>query len=85
MGEKIIFFEKFVLDTRYTTNLIILTMLVLFTGMVLYVGISIALGSREVWVFFNLIKRIFVGRKLSPIPKKEEETVAPTTSDTSSS
>ncbi len=75
-------FEKFVLDTRYTPNLLILTVFVLLTGMVLYIGISIALGSREVWVFFNLIKRVFVGHKLSPIPKKEEETVAPTTSDT---
>ncbi|KKR29379.1 murein biosynthesis integral membrane protein MurJ [Candidatus Woesebacteria bacterium RIFCSPHIGHO2_01_FULL_39_32] len=81
-ADKYIPFQRFVLDTRYTANLLILTMFVLLTGAVLYIGLSIAFGSQEVWVFFNQIKRVFIRRQVAPIPKKEEEQVAPPTSDT---
>jgi len=40
-------------------------------------GVSILLKSKEVWYFFNLVRRIFVKRKVAPIPAKEEETVSP--------
>lgn len=73
-------FEKFVLDTRYTTNLLILTLVVVLLGGVVYIGISVLLKSKEVSFFFNLIKR-FIQRRVGPIPAKEEEPVAPTTSE----
>ncbi len=76
-------FEKFVLDTRYTLNLMILTLIVALVGGITYLGISIILGSEQVWNFFNLIKRLFIRRKVSPIPKKEQEPLVPPPTDTS--
>jgi len=71
-------FEKFVLDTRYTVNLLILTMLVSLIGVSVYLGLAAILRINEVWIFFNLIKRIFLRRKVAPIPAKEAEPVSPT-------
>ena len=68
-------FEKFVLDTRYTTNLLILTIVVTLTGLLVYLGLSIVLKTKEVETFFNLLKRIVVGRKIGPISEKEKESV----------
>ncbi len=79
---KTIPFEKFVLDTRYTVNLVILTAIVSLIGVAIYLGISIILKSKQVWTFFNLLKRIFIKRKISPIPAKEQESVIPTPTDT---
>jgi len=79
---KTIPFEKFVLDTRYTVNLIGLTIIVSLIGIAVYLGLSIMLKSKQVWIFFNLLKRIFVKRKISPIPAKETESVVPTPSGT---
>ena len=73
-------FEKFVLDTRYTLNLLILTLVVSLIGGLVYLGLSILFGSEQVWNFFNLVKRV-LGRKVSPIPKRETEPVAPTPGD----
>ncbi|OGM18056.1 murein biosynthesis integral membrane protein MurJ [Candidatus Woesebacteria bacterium RIFCSPHIGHO2_01_FULL_37_10] len=73
-------FDKFVLDTRYTFNLLILTAVVSVVGGIVYIAIAILLKSEQVWNFFNLIKRIFIRRKVTPIPK-EEETVSPTPTD----
>jgi len=75
-------FESFVLDTRYTVNLIILTFFVLGSGTVIYLGLSLAFGSNEIWTFLGLLKRIFIRRKVTPIPKKETEPIAPTPGDT---
>jgi len=77
-------FDKFVLDTRYTANLLILTLMVTLSGIIVYLGMSVILRTKEVWVFFNLLKRLFVGRKIEPIPSKETEQVTPTTTDTTS-
>ena len=77
-------FEKFVLDTRYTVNLLILTIFVILVGMIIYLVVSIILKSKEVWYFFNLVNRIFVKRKLAPIPAKETEPVAPPPGESSS-
>jgi putative peptidoglycan lipid II flippase len=79
---KVIPFENFVLDTRYTVNLLALTILVSIAGAVAYLGLSLVLRSNEIWVFFNLLKRIFVKRKVSPIPEREQEVVTPTPSET---
>ena len=81
---KYIPFEKFVLDTRYTFNLLILTMTVAVVGVAIYIFLSILMKSEEVWTLFDLLKRLFVKRKVTPIPEKEQETITPSTSDTPS-
>lgn len=75
-------FEKFVLDTRYTGNLLILTIIVGIIGVVVYVLISMLFKSEELGVFLNLLKRTFVKRDITPIPQKETETLAPTPTET---
>jgi len=77
-------FENFVLDTRYTVNLIALMAMTTLVGAIIYIGVSIILRSEQVWVFFNLMKRILIRRKVAPIPAKESEPVTPSTTDTSS-
>jgi putative peptidoglycan lipid II flippase len=76
-------FDKFVLDTRYTGNLLILTVIVSFLGGITYIFLSIILGSEQVWNFFNLVKRVIYKRKITPLPSKEQEPVSPTAGDTS--
>lgn len=78
-------FEKFVLDTRYTGNLLILTVFVLLLGAITYILLSILLGSKEIWEFFYLIKRVFVKHAIGPVPRKETETVVPPPTDTTTS
>ena len=77
-------FEKFVLDTRYTFNLLALTIAVALVGGLVYMAISILLGSEQVWNFLNLAKRILVKRKVSPVPAREQETVSPSPTDSPS-
>jgi hypothetical protein len=76
-------FESFVLDTRYTVNLMVLTFMVSAVGLLVYLTCSILLKSKEVYVFFNLIKRVFIKHKVAQIPQKEEEPLTPTSIDTS--
>lgn len=80
---KLIPFESFVLDTRYTVNLLALTIIVSVIGVFVYLIISILLKSEEVGVIFKLAKRIFIKHKVAPIPQEESELVAPTPTDTS--
>ena len=75
-------FERFVLDTRYTINLLILTIAVAAIGGFVYLGISFLIKSEEIYIFFNLLKRIFIKKKLSPIPAEEKEPVTPTPTET---
>lgn len=75
-------FERFVLDTRYTWNLLALTIIVLFVGVVVYFGILLLLRSKELWYFLGLVKRIFVTKKVGSVPLKEQETVSPSPTDT---
>ena len=75
-------FERFVLDTRYTVNLLVLTLIVGIMGVLVYIFISALLKSEELGVFLNLLKRTFVKRQITPIPQKETETLAPTPSET---
>ena len=81
---KEIAFERFVLDTRYTVNLLALALFVMAVGVIVYLGVSIILKSKEVWYFFNLVVRIFVKRRLTPIPAKESEPIAPPPTESSS-
>ncbi len=69
-------FERFVLDTRYTTNLLALTVIVVATGVAVYFLTSFLLKSEELTNFVGLIKRFFVSRKVAPVPQKETETVS---------
>lgn len=75
-------FENFVLDTRYTLNLLALTIMVSIIGGGVYLILAIILKTEQVWTFFKLLKRILIKRKVSPVPKKETETLAPAPSDT---
>lgn len=65
-------FEKFVLDTRYTMNLIILTGIVGLIGVIVYVVVLLLLKSNELNVFMGLIKRIVSKQKYTTIPTEEE-------------
>lgn len=79
---KVIAFERFVLDTRYTVNLLVLTVFVSIVGGLIYLGLSVILKNREVYTFIGLVRRIIVKRKVAPIPEEEQEPVAPTPTDT---
>jgi len=68
-------FEKFVLDTRYTLNLLILTITVSFLGILVYLILSYILGNKELLTFANLIKRILPIRKKLKISELGQETV----------
>lgn len=76
-------FESFVLDTRYTVNLLVLTAVVAAVGVIVYLGISVILRSEQFWNFSRLLRRVFLKHKVTPIPQKESEPVAPTPTDTS--
>ena len=75
-------FQKFVLDTRYTVNLLILTVIVGIIGVAIYLGVSILLRTKEVNTFFNLVKRILVKREVGHISEKEKESVIPPAGET---
>lgn len=70
-------FERFVLDTRYTTNLLVLTITVAAAGAIVYLVVSVLLKSEEVWFFAGLIKRILIRRIIPVLPAKEVEIVTP--------
>jgi len=75
-------FEKFVLDTRYTGNLLVLTIVVTLIGVSIYVLISLILKTKELWTFANLMKRVFVKRSFGTISLKEKEPVSSTPTET---
>lgn len=70
-------FEKFVLDTRYTINLLILTIIVLILGSLIYLFLSFVFRSQELFIFINVFKRLFKQRKEYMIPEKESEIITP--------
>lgn len=70
---KPIAFENFVLDTRYTGNLIILTLLVGLAGMAVYILVSFILRSEELYAIGRVIWR----RKLLILPAKKTEPLNP--------
>lgn len=65
-------FERFVLDTRYTLNLLILTVITATIGLSVYLLISFLLRSEELYVLINVIRR-----RSFKAPRKEEEPLAP--------
>ena len=67
-------FEKFVLDTRYTVNLIILTLLVGIAGLIVYIIVSLILKSEELKGIVDAISR---RRFWVPTRKVEPEPINP--------
>jgi len=72
-------FEKFVLDTRYTGNVIILTVVTFLVGILIYILLSLLFRVDEVKYFLNLVKKIGTKGALPPLPPEEEEPITPTT------
>lgn len=75
-------FERFVLDTRYTVNLLILTTMTFLIGMLVYFAVSYILRVPEVNYLFNVIKKLIKGKRIPGIPVKEQEPVSPIATDT---
>jgi putative peptidoglycan lipid II flippase len=75
-------FQKFVLDTRYTTNLLILTIIVFAIGMAVYILLSLILRIPEAKYFLGVFKKIILKKVIPSIPTREQEPVSPTTTDT---
>jgi hypothetical protein len=55
--------QKFVLDTRYTANLLILTTFAVLVGLLTYLLISAIFKSKELAYFVNFTKRFLSGNK----------------------
>ncbi|MCX6704991.1 MAG: murein biosynthesis integral membrane protein MurJ [Candidatus Woesebacteria bacterium] len=72
-------FEKFMLDTRYTGNVIILTGMTFLVGAIIYTLLSLLLRIDEAKYFLSVGKKILVKRMLPPLPPKEQEPITPTT------
>jgi hypothetical protein len=72
-------FEKFMLDTRYTGNVIILTGMTFLAGAIVYVLLSLLFKVPEANYFLNAAKKVIVRRTLPPIPPKEQEPITPST------
>ncbi len=64
-------FEKFVLDTRYATNLLLLTFAVGVIGVIVYVLILKILKSKELDTFIELIKKIVIGKRFTTVMSDE--------------
>jgi putative peptidoglycan lipid II flippase len=67
-------FENFVLDTRYTVNLIILTIMVGILGLSVYLALSYLARSPEFFAFSRLLTRKKVPLELQTEPVNEIET-----------
>lgn len=72
-------FEKFMLDTRYTGNVIILTGMTFLVGAIIYTLLSLLFRVPEATEFLAAAKKLIMKRVLPPIPPKEEEPVTPMT------
>lgn len=66
-------FEHFVLDTRYTFNLIVLTGITAVIGLVVYIVVLWALRSEELAVFVKLVR----ARAFKELEKEEEPITTP--------
>ena len=69
-------FERFVLDTRYTVNLIFLTLLVLTVGMFVYLLLAALFRVREVEILARWFGELLT-KKVSLTPQQAEETSTP--------
>jgi putative peptidoglycan lipid II flippase len=62
-------FDRFVLDTRYTVNLLLLTVFVILVGILVYSTLAWLLKIEEVAVFSRLLKRLRKVREFLPLSK----------------
>lgn len=65
-------FQAFVLDTRYTVNLLALTILVAAIGMFLYLGLSYLMKSQEL----ATVTRLLFKSRLKTTPPRDGETIS---------
>jgi hypothetical protein len=72
-------FERFMLDTRYTGNVIILTVMTFLVGAFIYTLLSLLFRIPEANYFLSTAKKVIVKRMLPPIPPKEQEPITPST------
>jgi putative peptidoglycan lipid II flippase len=72
-------FERFMLDTRYTGNVIILTGMTFLVGAIIYVLLALLFRIEEARYFLSVGRKIIVKRMLPPLPPKEEEPITPST------
>jgi putative peptidoglycan lipid II flippase len=77
-------FELFVLDTRYTVNLLVLTLFVMAVGGLTYLIILFVLRSRDLSNFFGILKRISLKNRSILAVQKEQEPMAPVPDNTTS-
>jgi putative peptidoglycan lipid II flippase len=75
-------FERFVLDTRYSLNVLILTIIAFIVGMAVYIGLSFLLKIDGAKYLLGAVKKLIARRVFPGIPTKEEEPVTPITPDT---
>jgi len=66
-------FEKFVLDTKLTANLLVLTIFVVIVGIFVYYLASLILRSNELKYFSFLVKRMIRARSVGSISQVESE------------
>lgn len=64
-------FEKFVLDTRYAGNLLVLTAIVGLIGVIVYIVVLKLIKSKELDVFMNLFRRMVTGQRFTSAPTEE--------------
>lgn len=70
-------FEKFVLDTKFTINLLALTIFVIVVGIFVYYLVSLILRSGELKYFSSLVKRMVKARTVGSISRGEQEPLSP--------
>jgi putative peptidoglycan lipid II flippase len=72
-------FERFMLDTRYTGNVIILTGMTFLVGAIIYTLLSLLFKIPEARYFLRVARRVITKRTLPPLPPKEQEPITPST------
>ncbi len=75
-------FQKFVLDTRYTLNVLILTVISFALGVFVYMSFTLLFKVEEAKYFVQVAKKLIIRRRIPGIPQKEQEPVTPITPDT---
>lgn len=71
-------FESFVLDTRYTANLVFLTLFVAGLGGLVYLATTAIFRLPELEYLFGVFQRLLVGKLPLPGRAREQEPVSPT-------
>lgn len=77
-------FQKFVLDTRYTSNLLVLTIMVLVVGVIVFMMMAHVLRTEELYKTIGFVKKYVISRRSKGLPEDETEFVSPQLTDGSS-